>query len=410
MDNELRSVLIYLNSKQFVTLSDIEIYFNITRRQAMYRIEKINDILKLKKVQPLSISSDIARFIEIDQRTKEVIVDLLHDKQSQDIYYYNKQERILYMFLMMFINNDYIYLNDFCVSTNVSKSTTLADLKELTALLAAKKIELKNSRQKGYYLYGEEVDIRRCMMEEIMKLLSGKNKSQLLDIFIDDFRLDIFGYSKLVIMELAQKYRINFVEDRLIEFIYIFIYLKSRIQNMQSNVVDEDKLSHLKMIETTKEYLFTKELITNYKNYEIIGEEDIYYIASWILGISYGDINEDTDDCVFISDIVGKLMTRFEYLTGVHYKDTEKIFIQLYAHLRPAYYRLIFRLPIINYLCERIKDEYQELYKIVESTMKPLEAISGCSIPDDEIAYLTMHFHLFMQERELMRLSKRKKR
>ena len=101
---------------------------------------------------------------------------------------------------------------------------------------------------------------------------------------------------------------------------------------------------------------------------------------------------EETKDCILISDMVGKIMTRFEYLSGVHYQDREEIFIQLYSHFRPAYYRLLFKLPIFNPLCDKVKEEYGELYQLMEETMKPFHVIFGEEIQSGEIAYLTMHF------------------
>lgn len=102
-------------------------------------------------------------------------------------------------------------------------------------------------------------------------------------------------------------------------------------------------------LESMKEYDFTLELIRNYKDYQKITQCEINYISSWILGISFGDVNEPTKDCLFIADLVGKIMGRFMYLSG--HKSGEEIFKQLYSHFRPAYYRIFFRLllpTIIN--------------------------------------------------------------
>lgn len=46
MDNELMTLLRFLSKKTYVTLKDIELYFNITTRQASYRLDKLNDLLQ----------------------------------------------------------------------------------------------------------------------------------------------------------------------------------------------------------------------------------------------------------------------------------------------------------------------------------------------------------------------------
>ena len=89
-------------------------------------------------------------------------------------------------------------------------------------------------------------------------------------------------------------------------------------------------------------------------------------------------------------------------------KNTEEIFIQLYSHFRPAYYRLLFKLPIFNPVCDKVKEEYPELYQLVEQTMKPFNIILGEEIPAGEIAYLTMHFSTIYSGKKGVNIAKQK--
>ncbi|MCB6288720.1 PRD domain-containing protein, partial [[Clostridium] scindens] len=82
--------------------------------------------------------------------------------------------------------------------------------------------------------------------------------------------------------------------------------------------------------------------------------------------------------------------------------------IQLYSHFRPAYYRLLCRLPIFNPLCDKVREEYRELYQLVEETMKPFHVIFGGDIPAGEIAYLTMHFASIYSDQKAFEIAKQK--
>lgn len=44
MDNELMALMQVLSNKPYLTLKDIEVSAGITRRQATYRIDKVNDL------------------------------------------------------------------------------------------------------------------------------------------------------------------------------------------------------------------------------------------------------------------------------------------------------------------------------------------------------------------------------
>lgn len=390
MDNELILLMQALVKKMYVSLNDFMIDEKVSKRQILYRIDKLNQLLKDKSVSPVVIGSH--NELILSNETKEVIMDLIKESSSSKAYFLNKKERLSYMYLMIFINPDYLTLHHFSDSLQVSRSTVLLDFKDLLAELKEFHVEIKNNRNFGYYLVGPELEIRRYMMKQVIYSLAEEGNSRIFDLFIDDFLLDIFDYSKLVIDELSLKYNIRFVEDRLIEFIYIFIFLKTR---MLSGINHEEEMQvHIdhQVMRSLKEFEFTQELLKNYKKTDLLTHEDVNYISSWILGISFGNIDEDTKDCVIISDLIVKIMMRFESLSGIHYENREEIFIQLYSHIRPAYYRLLFKLPIFNPLSSKLKDEYKELYHLVEETMKPLSAIFGQEIPEEEVAYLTIHF------------------
>lgn len=408
MDKDILILMKFLSKKSFITLADLENSLEMTRRQAKYRIQKLNDLLKEEEVPPILVSSSATKDIVVSDDTKKVIKSLLKDIDQNDVYYLSKKERLIYMYLMLFINKAHLTLNDFIDSLQVSRSTVLLDLKELTQTLEELNIHIKNDRKRGYYLVGSEMEIRRFMMKNVIYTLADEDNNKVFDIFINDFYLDDFNYSKIYISNLAKKHKIRFVENRLIEFIYIFIFLNTRMQNEKYSSDEIVGLMDIDAMSYMKEYKFSYELLKKYNTTENITKADVNYIAAWILGISFGDINEDTKDCVLISDLIGKMMTRFESLSGVHYKNTEEIFIQLYSHFRPAYYRLLFKLPIFNPVCDKVKEEYPELYQMVEQTMKPFNIIFGEEIPAGEIAYLTMHFSTIYSGKKGINIEKQK--
>lgn len=408
MDKDIFILLKLLSKKSFITLSDIENSLEITRRQSKYRIQKLNEILKDNKSPQISISSSPSKDILIPDETKKIMISMLKDVDHNDKYYLSKKERMIYMFLIFFINKDKVYLNDLVNYLQVSRSTVILDLKELTQILEEQDIHIRNDRKKGYYILGSEMEIRRIMMKDVIYTLADEGNNNIFDIFINDFYLDDFNDARIIITELAKNHKIRFVENRLVEFIYIFIFLKKRIESGKRLSEEIRKLIDITAMSSMKEYKFSYDLLKKYWDTDELIEEEINYISAWILGISVGNIDEDTKDCILISDLIGKMMTRFESLSGVHYKNTEDIFVRLYSHFRPAYYRLLFKLPIFNTVCEKVKNEYSELYQLVEQTMKPFNIIFGEDIPEGEIAYLTMHFSTIYSGKEDFNIEKQK--
>lgn len=406
MDNELLVLIRLLLKKSFLTTKEIEVETGASRRQITYRMEKLNHMLKEHAANTIRIST--RGDIMMDQEIKHTLRLLLKQAKDDKYYVMNKKERMIYLYLMLFLNLSDVSQSDLVNALKVSRSTALLDFKELQQELSTYHIKVANNRTRGYYLVGSELSIRRYMMELVIYFLAEEHNTKVFDIFIDDFHLDLFEYSRLVISELADKYDIRFVEDRLTEFIYIFCFLKVR---MSSDIPQDEQILRLQEVidlSTMKEYQFTKELLSHFKQTQLISPIDQYYISSWILGICVGNVEEDTQDCLVIAEIVEKIMFRFESLSGIHYKDSENIFRKLYSHFRPAYYRLLFKIPIVNPLRERVKEEFPELFQLVKETMKPFNALFGEHIPDDEIAYLTIHFTAIYSKSRAMEVIPRK--
>jgi transcriptional antiterminator/mannitol/fructose-specific phosphotransferase system IIA component (Ntr-type) len=406
MDKEIVSILQILLNSTLVTTKGLQEETNSSKRQVTYRLDKINDLIKTKRVPLISLGAN--KDIIVPKETKDVIKEILEKNYSKNTYYFNKNERLLYIYLMLFINMEDVSINHFIDSLKVSRSTVNLDFKDLIPDLEKKGIEIKNNRTNGYYLVGSEMEIRRVLIKNIIETLSNEESSRVFDIFIEEYKLDSFEKAKKIISKLVKKHQITFVENRLVEFIYIFIFLKARMLSKKVIISENIDIPNIAVMNSMKEYKFAEELLELYDSKDKIKSHDVMYISAWILGISVGNDEDDTKDRSVISEIVHKMMTKFEYLSGVYYISKEKIFKQLYSHFRPAYYRLLFKLPVYNPLCEKVKEEYRLVYRIVSNAMKEFCGLFGEEIQEEELAYLTMHFAaIFSNKKEFDILRKR---
>ncbi|WP_055667232.1 BglG family transcription antiterminator [Desnuesiella massiliensis] len=406
MDKEIVSILQILLNSTLITTKRLQEETNSSKRQVTYRLNKINDMFKVKRAPLISLGTN--KDIIVQKETKDAIKEILEKNYSKNTYYFSKTERLLYMYLMLFINMEDISINHFIYSLKVSRSTVNLDFKDLIPDIEKKGIKIKHNRKNGYYLVGSEMEIRRVLIKNIIETLSNEEGSRVFDIFIEEYKLDSFEKTKKIISKLVKKHEITFVENRLVEFIYIFIFLKARMFSKKMITSENVDIPNIAVMNSMKEYKFAEELLEVYDSKDKIKSHDVMYISAWILGISVGNDEEDTKDRTVISEIVDKMMTKFEYLSGVYYISQEKIFKQLYSHFRPAYYRLLFKLPVYNPLCEKVKEEYRLVYRIVSNAMKEFCGLFGEEIQEEELAYLTMHFAaIFSNRKEFDILRKR---
>lgn len=361
--------------------TELESKFLLTRRQITYSIKKINEVLSDSNKELIKVSSNELKINH--QAEKELQTYLLKMEFFSDVYH-SKENRQLMILLTLSCSLEYLSLDHLILMLDSSRSTAVSDLKEVKRKLKRKDINVEYTRMKGYFLTGEEANIRYLVMKTVITFLHQDNGELFLESYLKR-QLNV-DYSMIEdkILKASQRYRISFFENKLKEFTYCFILLSQRFKYEKFHQLNSDFID-----EQSNEYQFSFDIC---QYFEIQLTDNIYYIAAWILGLSTGNIDTATSDRSMIKKIVQRLIARFESLSGIRFLDKEAVTRRLYEHFRPGYYRLFYHLPIINPLTPKIKKEYPEMYALVNEAIRPLQPLFNRELPVDEIAFLTVHF------------------
>ncbi|MBS4750945.1 BglG family transcription antiterminator [Carnobacteriaceae bacterium zg-ZUI78] len=388
LDKKATLVLNSILKNKETDINRIERETKLTLRQIDYSLNKINELLVDYKLMPLRMNSTLIRL------TTAQFSFLRQYPSSSDYltsYILDSEERRYFIFLILVSQySDYIAVNDFIDLLKISKTTLMNDLKQLEHELLNYRINLLYSRKDGYYLSGEEFDIRRFLIRQIMIDFS-EHHDIIYSIFFKRYLKENIDEHVQEIKEkitvISQEHRITFVENRLNEFAYFLLILKYR---MKKTIPFQFKHS----LEEAKEYRLAKDILSTFG---LVEKNEVLYLTAWLLGQTVGNIGETSFDRMLILDIVERIVFRFELLAGIQFDDKFSVLKQLYSHIRPTYYRMLFRLPIINGLIHETKQQYKEMFFIVKETLSSIESVFGSSIPDEEIAFLTMHFSAMIQ-------------
>lgn len=360
--------------------AELESKFLLTRRQITYSIKKINDLLSDSE-ELIKVSGNELRIN--GQAEKHLQNYLLKMEFFSDVYH-SKENRRLMILLTLSCSLEYLSIDHLILMLDSSRSTVVGDLKEVKQQLRRNDINVEYTRVRGYYLSGDEANIRYMVMKTIITFLHQDNGELFLESYLKkQFSID---YSKFEskILAASKQHQISFFENKFKEFTYCFILLIQRFKQKGFQRINSDFID-----KQSNEYQFSLD-ICEYFDIERI--ENIYYIAAWILGLSTGNIHSATSDRSMIKKIVQRLIARFESLSGIRFLDREAVTRRLYEHFRPTYYRLFYHLPIINPLTPKIKKEYSETYALVNEAIRPLQPLFKRELPADEIAFLTVHF------------------
>ncbi|GBG96223.1 BglG family transcription antiterminator [Lactococcus termiticola] len=250
-------------------------------------------------------------------------------------------DRQAVIFLLIY-SRKAVFSTDYLIQTlGVSKNTVLSDLKKLRQAIAmgAYPLELVSSRTRGFYLEGEELELRRLVWHYLQQLSDDKAYYVLSSFLNKEDALHIYKVKKVLDGHLA-RLEVSLVYSRYIPCLFYFALTSDANENL-------------------------------------------------LLGMSDGTSPSLKED--FLYRMAFDIMQNLMRLTANDFEDFTTTFNSLLLHLGPAYYRLKGGFELQNSLLERIKKDYSELFRLMPNILEALEAKTG-KISEGELAYFVVLF------------------
>ena len=391
IDQRTKRVIENLIENNCVSRTALLSKLSLTNNQLNYAIEKLNDIFIDNHKPTIQLKNDL---IMLSTQSAQFSIDFLQDGAVFKNYELNTEERKRYiLFMLYYYVNDFLSVNHFLSSMSISKSTFMNDLKKLGAELKLKNIKIEYSRKIGYHLVGRESEIRYDVLERILKDLNSQEFDFFYRYFLAHEKIAYKDQLKLKISKYLKKYELQLPENRSNELYYAILL---NIPRMAAEGLFQYDETDLALIKELKEYRLSGELLK-----ELVAIDNQYaqmFVAGLILSSGNGIPNAHFSDHRLIHFLTNQSLTRFESLMGIEMDNRKFIYEQLYTHIRPAFYRILFNLPIVNVLHEKIIQEYHNIYQITKEVMQFFKPIVGKDIPEQEISFITLYFASILQD------------
>ena len=377
----------YTNS----SIGELENLSNSSRRTILSDILRINEALSHLLLPNIRIENDLIRVPAISSG------ELLGHVDISSRSYTFQHERLDMIVLYLLLYPDYIsnyHLQDLL---RMSKNSVVADLKDIRELLKNQSISLQYTRSEGYYLEGTGSRLRQLLERTIEKLMRLESGRFILDYVLKECRIatkDAAIFSQ--IRMLSEKYQLTFIFEN-VKIVSLVMAVLNEIE------IEGDYQVKPEYYRDIKETALLKLVEELEKEYPMLAKERDY-ILSRLAGCLQGnlDLNPDPTVVQIMDEIIKqvKANTGLEFPMGIPFRKN------LYAHLYPSYYRLLFNISLHNPLAHQIKREYRSLYELIRRSLKPLEEMTGKQLSSDEIAYFTIHFGGYLQAKVKRREAK----
>lgn len=365
---------------------ELESIFGLSRRQLGYRIQKINLWLEQEGYPKVERTSQ-GNFI-VSSEIMTLFKQELRDEQSTNAHQmiFSIETRRYYLMLMLFSKENAMSLNHFAIDLQVSKNTIIHDLNHVKNLLESQGLALKYSRKRGYELVGDEFEIRRFFIKLIdQRLVHDITKSEVLKAL--NLTFEDIAFQKDKIKQVEQFLKSQFIDKSLSSLPYVLCVIRRRIKS--GHVINPLNINY-RYLRDTKEYAATEIMTQDELG---VPEAEKLYLTLHLLSTSvqWTDLQE-SDNLSNLTEAIEQMIRHFEQITFINIEDKEKLSNQLLLHLTPAFYRIKYNLTDRDELIDPLQGNYKSLFHMVKQSCQSLTEYFGKSLPDNEIAYLTMLF------------------
>ncbi|KXG08934.1 Transcriptional regulator ManR [Anoxybacillus sp. P3H1B] len=367
---------------------------SLSARRFFYHLAKINDWLKQNdlpeidtKQTELIIPSQLIEY----WKSQQMKTNPIHRKQV----HFDERERVLILLLYTFIRTELISNAHYQFLLNVSKNTVTTDVKRANEFSKKFRVKIRYTREQGFHLRGLEEDKRNLMLKCISMFSSHPSKHEIFEyLFRKQGHQDQFAAYEKHLKNVEKAFHLTFIEERMFDFIYLLQMIHIRQHQQKWVQIHSDTNQFLQ-----KHDMYPVALTIQQALNESTQAEELAYLTILLLGITQGQLSPTSTE--LLTSMTEKIINDFEKYACFQIKNKPKAIEALYHHFKPAYYRMLYKIPITNPLLEEIKEEHASLFSFVSEVMKPIQEMLNIDIPEDEIGFLTIHFGALLEQNAL---------
>lgn len=385
-----------------LSLKEAANFFNISERSIRYDIDNINYHLEKSGYM------EVEKLQKGIYSTKESVknLELFLEEILHRFYVFTSDERREFL-KVKFLFSENNRLLEIGEDLDVSLSTIKLDLKEVKTFFDTNSLELNFVSKQGVVLEGKEESIRQLQLRYITRYIEiYKNgyRSRYLSngtyglnfissAIIESLDDSILSLIKFFIKRIEKKLDIIISDEA---FNILTFYIDLCIDRIKSNHTIGNRQQNREFLLKTSEYSVISQEISHLENEFSItfNEDEVLVLTELFLGShSYNFNSSFLENWIELETTVVEIIKIMGYQLNMDLTGDKTLIEGLLNHLKPAYYRIKNNISLENPIAKEVELTYFELYSTVKRVSKSiLEKYLGKDLPEEEIAYITLHF------------------
>ena len=410
-------IIIYLcHSESYVTMAEIAQSVGVSVKTIVRELPLVENILKDYALS-LDKKTGLGLCIRENMERRRNILKNISEQEEVSVYEPFERHSVLISRLLQ--QQEPMKLFELASFLKVTEGTISNDLDKLEPWFLKHKLHLVRKPGLGVYVAGEEIFIRKAIVEYIYENI---NEEELLEIVFDHLSA---AEKKGALRQGIDTHLFQLVDKKIIEkleqavremeqkksyrlsdhaFVGLVVHLTLAVQRLRQNEKIETKPAFLAELQRKNEYkiaAFLAEQIAGIFSIQV-PDAEVGYITMHLLGArnSYSSENTSSNiiDNFHLVKIAKNIMQVAEKSTAMAIGSNERLLVGLVNHLGPAISRLKMNMDIRNPLLADMKKQYPELLLLSKECVQALEEELGLELPDSELAYIAMHLGAALEE------------
>lgn len=391
LDARMKKIIIELSDSEYVTASELAKILDLNEKTVRTTIGKMRDSLD-------------EYGIEIESKTRKGYHLLIYDKEKYQAFINNDEwlskndipnnskEREEWLLDYLLKQHKFGRIDDLSEMLYVSRSTITNDIRNVEDSLKSYHITLIRRPNYGLHIQGSEFDIRNCMISQFKdnkwaQRFSDKEENELKEIskiLLNNIQNQKVVLSKSMIQEMTsciyiakvryeENYKITVSKNEVVHRIY-----KPCIE-VATNIVEElNEKFHIHLLDSEIYYIAIN--IAARSDYNVLEGE-----------LESGVINQARKQATQMLDCVYDMM-------HLDMRQNLSLLYDLISFLIPMDIRMRYGIIAKNPFAEATKKKYFFAYNVASQAVIPLKKTYFHELPENEIAYLTSIFALFIEQ------------
>ncbi|SJZ60364.1 Transcriptional antiterminator [Pilibacter termitis] len=387
-----------LQQESFQTLKFYAATLSVSERTLQSDLKVIDEYLKtqclklfIERKKGIGIRL-VANNIERTQLLKDI--GFVTDNNNEEDFL-RKQELIFYLV----IGKSPQSIEELIERLYISKQLLKKDLKAIEPTIQRFGLELISKTRVGTYIAGDE----RNKRELLATTLKNIRQNNLNDVLLEDFLgKDTLLVIQHILEEVFQKFDFVYDTNNFSIDVHVYFMLERMKQGETVQLTEEERV-HIQNSLAQKMSGSIIGLLSKIYPIKFFPDE-IDYLACRINGVINADLSGKTTNDIYTDDVTDLIIHKVEQLMDVSLQDDFELKENLYNHLRSVYYRVKHGFSIANPLKKEIMTAYTQLFLIIQMVLEEVYADEKFLIPQEEIAYLTIHFQTAIERKKKQNL------